>query len=465
MTGSITTQLGDALTRRSGATVVLDPDDVLDEHAAAALNEDCEIIRVSDWGELRCAWDLDVRRRPESSHRLVVVRSPEFTTPTDLPWDIQHEAADVVRLCRPIGVAAQPAPGAVDAGPEQLLTGLLIAQPPLPDDLTGWFETAEWWGQVRATIAAQPTPPPGTEAAWQIWARLDDHFRPWLRNSYGSSLLSSMPHVALHRVAPHLARRLDDGAKVLLVVIDGLGFAQWHPLHESAELTVHQAGAALAMIPTLTSISRQAIFAGALPRDFAATLRTTTAEERLWRRFWKARGLPDADISYTKTLGHDAEQFPALQGCAAAVVVNAVDDILHGAEVLADRQVAAGVDLWARTGFLANLVGAATADGYETWITSDHGNLPTTAAPVLREGQTVEQTGIRVRIYPNATLRAQAADRGEVWDPPCLPTTDDAAYHPLFAPGRTGYHTGPSRVSHGGISLDEVIVPVAQVSA
>ena len=462
---SAASQLRDAASRRTGATVVLDPSGLFDQQAAGALSEDCEIIRVTDWSELRCAWDLDVRRRPESPHRLVVVRSAEFSKPTDLPWDIQHEAAAVVLLRRPEPADARSAPGAANADPERLLKDLLIAEPPVPDDLAGWFETASWWGQVRATIAAQPTPPPGTEDAWQTWARLDDQFRGWLRNSYGSSLLSSTPHVALHRVAPHLARRLDDGAKILLVVIDGLGFAQWHPLHQAATLTIHHAGAALAMIPTLTSVSRQAIFAGTLPRDFAATLRTTTAEERLWRRFWKARGLSDRDISYTKTLGHDAKQLPAVQGSAAAVVVNAVDDILHGADVLADRQVAAGVDLWARTGFLTNLVGAATADGYETWITSDHGNLPTAAAPVLREGQTVEQTGIRVRIYPNATLRAQAADHGQIWDPPCLPTTAEAAYHPLFAPGRTGYHTGANRVSHGGISLDEVVVPVAQVSA
>ena len=464
MSASITTQLGDALTRRSGATVVLDPDDLLDDDAARALDEDCEIVRVAGWPELRCAWDLNVRRRPGTPHRLVVVRSPEFTTPTDLPWDIQHEAANVVRLRRPEPVDAVSALESADADPERLLADLLAAQPAVPDDLAGWFETASWWGRVRAVIAAQPTPPPGTEAAWETWERLDNQFRTWLRTAYGSSLLSSTPHVALHRMAPHLARRLDDGARILLIVIDGLGFAQWHPLHRAAGLTVHSSGAALAMIPTLTSVSRQAIFAGALPRDFAATLRTTTAEERLWRHFWVSRGIPDRDISYTKTLGHDADRLPALRGRAAAIVVNAVDDILHGAEVLADRQVAAGVDLWARTGFLTNLVGAATVDGYETWITSDHGNLPTIAAPVPREGQTVEQTGIRVRIYPNAVLRAQAAHHGEVWDPPCLPT-GSAAYHPLFAPGRSGYHSGANRVSHGGISLDEVIVPVAQVSA
>ena len=197
------------------------------------------------------------------------------------------------------------------------------------------------------------------------------------------------------------------------------------------------------MIPTLTSVSRQAIFAGELPRDFAQHIRTTYAEERLWRRFWTDRGVADRDISYTKTLGDDAEAIQELHGSVVAVVVNAVDDILHGSDVLGDRQVAVGVDLWARTGFLTKLVGVATRAGYETWITSDHGNLPTLPGRVPQEGQTVEKAGIRVRIYRNPTLRQQAAEYGEIWDRPGLPT-EGAGYYPLFAPGRSGYTPAPA---------------------
>ena len=211
-------------------------------------------------------------------------------------------------------------------------------------------------------------------------------------------------------------------------------------------------------------MSRQAIFAGALPRDFAEHIDTTRTEERRWRRFWASQGIADRDVSYTKVTGGDSDPTPEPHGLVAAVVVNAVDEILHGAEVLGDRQVAVGVDLWARTGFLTDLVGEATRDGYETWITSDHGNLPTLPRPVPREEQIVEKAGTRVRIYPNAVLREHAADEGDVWDPPGLPA-EDANYFPLFAPGRSGYHSGGERVCHGGISLDEVIVPVARVSA
>lgn len=465
MTDWIARQLKTALKRPSGTTVLLDPSCLVDDDAAATISKVCRMIRVEDWAGLRRAWDLDIRRQSDERHTLACVSSADFVAATDLPWDIEHEAAEVLRLRQPMADVSPEydETSTVEPDAEQTVAELLAAQPSTPTDLEGWIAVASWWGQVRAAIAAVPTPPSNAATAWRVWEELDNKFRPWLRSHYGSSLLSAAPFAALHRVAPSLARRVEVGAAVLLVVIDGLGFAQWHPLRQAAGLTVLESIGSLAMIPTLTSVSRQAIFAGALPREFATHLRTTSAEERHWRHFWRQRGLADKDISYAKTLGGDSGAVPELRGRVAAVVVNAIDEILHSAEVLGDRQVAAGVDLWARAGFLANLVSSAGEAGYETWITSDHGNLPTQAGAVPREGQTVEQAGIRVRVYPNAMLREQAVAHGESWDPPGLPT-ESAGYYPLFATGRSGYHTGASRVSHGGISLDEVIVPVARVS-
>jgi hypothetical protein len=248
----------------------------------------------------------------------------------------------------------------------------------------------------------------------------------------------------------------------LLVVLDGLGFAQWHQLRAATTLKILQATGCLAMIPTLTAVSRQAIFAGTLPVDFADTLTTTRQEDRHWRAFWTEHGIPELEVTYTKTLGSDPDHVPTLRGRVAAVVVNAVDELLHGADVLADRQVAVGVDLWAKAGFLEAIVEAGARGGFEVWITSDHGNLPTMPGPVPSEGQLVESAGTRVRLYPNETLRAAADDYGDIWDPPGFPA--DVPLRPLFAPGRRGYHTSGAQVSHGGLSLDEVIVPFVQVS-
>ncbi|MCA1789167.1 MAG: BREX-3 system phosphatase PglZ [Thioalkalivibrio sp.] len=337
---------------------------------------------------------------------------------------------------------------------------LVERRPPPASTLAEWIDTATWWGTVRATAAEMPEQ--SSEASvWRMWDELDAPFRGWLRGAYGASLQAAAPTPrGLHQVAPFLARRVEDGASVVLVVIDGLAFAQWVRLRTVSGLAIEESTGCLTMIPTLTSVSRQAILAGSLPIDFADTLTSTHAERRRWTAFWTDRGLNERDATYIKTLGARPSDVPALAGRAAAIVVGAVDKILHGADVLGDQQVDASVDRWARAGFLRLLVDKASAKGYEVWITSDHGNIPTIPGPVPREGDTLDSAGTRVRLYPNVTLRRHAQEHGETWDPPGVPK---GKLNPLFAVGRRGYHPQPSRVSHGGISLDEVIVPFVKV--
>jgi hypothetical protein len=592
----VAAQIGHAASVPAGAVVILDAESVLADADVEDLRQEMDVIPITDWIELRRVWDLDIRHRSERARTALLIRAEDFAGPSDLPWDIEREAAAVARVRWPVPIELRPlfrvageqadalagaarsnapaneivaiaygvrpgasadeldavarlrldpstppelwdaltqtlmtslarqvaddrgdpsslqaawndwlragdaspsasalraAPGpvlsllgsgvlmpapavakglpdwtrigAAEPDPNDLIEQLVAAKPPEPSTAHDWIETASWWGQVRAAVASQPIPPRLSEPAWEIWQDLDTKFGAWLRESYGSSLLSAAPTPrAVHQIAPFLARRVADGARVLLVVLDGLGFAQWHQLRAATPLKILQATGCLAMIPTLTGVSRQAILAGALPVDFPDTLTSTRLEDRRWRAFWTEHGLREQDVTYSKTLGSDASNVPTLGGRVAAVVVTAVDELLHGAEVLADRQVAVDVGLWAKAGFLEALVEAGVRAGFEVWLTADHGNLPTLPGPVPSEGQLVESAGTRVRLYPNETLRAAAAEYGTIWDPPGFPA--DVPLRPLFAPGRRGFHTSGAQVSHGGLSLDEVVIPFVQVS-
>lgn len=579
---------------RTGPIVVLDPDRLVGPSVCASIEENHELWTVDDWGSLRRAWDLGIRSvLNDADHAVVLVQSADFPADQDLPWDIEHEAAAVLRVRWPVPLelrglfsvapqladalaaasqstadvaaivagalrlragdpaseletvaqlrsdpatpaelwdalastlrtnvarsvaaargdlaplqrawdnwlsagarsayaaelAAAPAPliGLLASGmlcpavsraadlpawtvvgssapePKALLDVLLAQRPPTPSSLSGWIETAIWWGQVR-DLATDILDPSVERDVWSVWADIDASFSAWLSQSYGSSLSSSAATPrAVHQVAPFLARRVDAGARVLLAVVDGLSFSNWARVRSVTGLHVLESTGCLAMIPTLTTVSRQAILAGALPFEFADTIGTTNAEARRWSAFWTERGVPSRDVNYIKLVGATPQECPILAGTAVAVVVNAVDEIMHGSEVLGDRQVASSVALWARTGFLRRLVEDATEAGFEVWLTADHGNLPTTPRTVPREGQFVESAGTRVRLYPNKVLRSQAQEQGTIWDPPGMPAE---VLHPLFAPGRTGYHSTGVRVSHGGLSLDEVMVPFVQV--
>jgi hypothetical protein len=183
----------------------------------------------------------------------------------------------------------------------------LLGHPPEsfpPADLAGWSAVAEWWASVRRLTAGAG--PEVRGRAWDTWCEIDVAWVGWLRTNYGA-LLSSASRwpTSVHRVAGHLARRMRDGhaKRVLLVVLDGLGHTQWTHLLDRLGIRVAEAGSVCALVPTYTTVSRQAIFAGDLPVSFPASLWSTEPERRRWVAFWRDEGLADTDAAYHRVKG------------------------------------------------------------------------------------------------------------------------------------------------------------------
>lgn len=349
--------------------------------------------------------------------------------------------------------------------PEERIRGLLNTRPkPWPPASTAdWIAAAAWWGELRGLAAGHVTASVADLDA--IWRELDAAFTPWLRANYGLLLSSAAAWpVAVHRVAPFLARRIGDGLadRVMLLVLDGMGFAQWSRLRERTGLTVLESGGTFAMLPTYTSVSRQAIFAGQLPLRFGDTLWETRAERSRWEAFWARRGIPASAVAYRRVDGRfPQDQIELGRERVSGVVINAVDEVMHGSDLLGDAQVAVVVDTWADTGYLRDLVERATAAGFEVWITADHGNIECRPGGRVAEGVVVEASAKRLRRYPNRVLRDASAAQGVIWDDiPGLPAGTESL---LMAPGRLAFMSQEVAVSHGGLSMDEVIVPLARV--
>ena len=146
---------------------------------------------------------------------------------------------------------------------------------------------------------------------------------------------------------------------------------------ELLDLTVLESTGCFAMLPTITTVSRQAIFAGMQPTRFADTIDRTQPEERRWRAFWADEGLADQQVGWQRMDGADDRERLAITVSqrVLGVPVNAIDDIMHGSDVNGDPQMHAAVAVWTRHGFLRQLLRDAHAAGFEVWVTADHGNI------------------------------------------------------------------------------------------
>lgn len=305
----------------------------------------------------------------------------------------------------------------------------------------------------------------------EIGDTLNTTFAAWLAAHY-SSLITLPPTnpAMLHHVPRRLARDIDDSGsgRAALIVVDGLALDQWVTIRQllqkqDANLVMRES-ATFAWIPTLTSVSRQSIFSGKLPRYFPSSINSTNSEEKLWQQFWERHGLSRLNVAYQRGLG-DGDAASVLDSAihpgktkVVGLVVDKVDKIMHGMQ-LGSAGMHNQIKQWCRGGFLAALIGQLLEYGYEIWLTADHGNIQCEGKGRPSEGAIAETRGERVRVYPTPELRSQVAGSfsfAHQWEPVGLP----ADYFPLVAGNHDAFVSrGSTIVGHGGTSIEEVIVP------
>lgn len=337
-----------------------------------------------------------------------------------------------------------------------------------------WLSFAMSWAELSALMAEKK----GTDQFDRfrlLSEKVDSGFSFWLQENYAGLInLPSTKPVMVHHIAKYLAHTAtsDPQRKVALIVLDGASLDQWvtirNYLKESDKLLTIRDEAVFAWVPTLTSVSRQAIFAGKPPIYFPTSIDTTNAENNLWWQFWDKYGVAKPDVVYRKGLGD--ENSPQIiddlinpaKTKAIGLVVDKIDRIMHGMQ-LGAAGMHNQIRLWCRDDCLINLIDKLLGYGFDLWLTSDHGNRESRGIGIPAEGAVAELRGERVRVYDSEELRDQFAAKfptAKKWMPTGLPEN----YLPLIAAANDAFvQKGSVIVGHGGTTIEEVLVPLVKI--
>jgi len=357
-----------------------------------------------------------------------------------------------------------------------LLDGLSSLFPGAGAKHGDWFQFARSWAELNALVYEVPEDVKSrcSERLQTIQTTVDDAFTTWAFERYAGLVnLPPAPPVMVHHVPRFLARQMeeDPASKAALLLIDGLAMRQWVAVREmlvarDSSLCLRE-DAVFAWVPSITSVSRQAAFAGIPPFFFPDSIGTTSRESDLWTKFWLDEGLSANEILYMKGLGDgdpeavlDRLSHPKIR--VAGLVIDIVDRIMHGME-LGSSGMQSQVRQWASGPYLGTLVQHLLTRGFSVYVTSDHGNVEAIGCGRPSEGATADLRGERVRLYPSEILRTGVKTRfpsAIEWGQVGLPE----GYWPLLAPGRYAFvPEGRRTVCHGGISVEELIVPLVKI--
>ncbi len=374
-----------------------------------------------------------------------------------------------------VGVTHDPKADAVN----RMRQLLKLCQEELPSEDSShrdWQKTAQQWAELTVLRWEMSDALETTDA--EVWSNLqstiESKFEKWMLSRYSS--LHNLPFlprpVMVHHVPRYLAaRRARLGLeKLALVVIDGLALDQWVLLRRSIgaqdpRMRFHDSSV-FAWVPTLTAVSRQSIFAGDPPLYFPESFSSTIKEEARWIRFWEDEGVTRTGIGYIKKVesGNSQNLTECLQNPDLAilgVVVNTVDEIMHG-----EKQGTAGmhdaIRLWLDKAH--SILLRLLDSGYTVFLTADHGNVAAEGMGQPQEGVFVETAGNRARIYDNKIFLEKTMSEypdSFAWPNIGLPPDN----HVLLPTQLKAFaREGKKVVSHGGVALEEVIVPFIEVS-
>ena len=423
---------------------------------------------------LRGEWAaVGVRIDPEADRRRRLRRLAEAVR-TTLPEPDAHHREWLAFACRwaELGVLLSETAAAARADSSSLTTGSRAVQsdadPPTTESRVRQANSGSLIAGPRAAPADSGSP------IADLRSDVDRAFLAWIERRYaGLHNQPPAPPVMVHHLPRFLARRLADDPrrKAALVVVDGLALDQWIVLRDALAIQRpalrFREGAAFAWAPTITSVSRQAIFAGTPPLHFPASILTTDREASRWTRFWSDQGLAVRETGYAKGLGdglpegvRELVSRPAMR--ALGLVVDKVDKIMHGM-ALGAAGMHNQVRQWAGEGFMAGLLDALLDGGFAVFLTSDHGNVEAEGRGRPAEGAIAEVRGERARIYPDPVLRSRVKEGfPDAIEWPSMGLPEDCLA--LLAPGRTAFvREGERIVGHGGVSLEEVVVPMVEI--
>jgi len=345
----------------------------------------------------------------------------------------------------------------------------------IPSEGRGWLELgrkiALQWRNVKKSL-------PHGSPLHKEWERLLD-----LANTqFGKFVLGRYPQWIKGKPRPTLSCDILDeavlpylrrGVPVYLLVMDGMTYAQWAVMEDKirGELRGYkfEDRGCFSILPSTTIFSRNAIFAGALPRDIAKRygmgyLSNNEGEEEMLRNWLREKLGRGKQLVYYK--GSNWDEALREKGDLKAFLLRFTDEITHltGRVAESEEELLSFVETAYQFRPFSALISAVKEDKAVLVITSDHGSIWVQRTERLSEEEHEEAEGRSNRYYQLGGRSERGVkealylseDKAADWG---LPPRHYLIAHGYFMFSRKQY---PNKIAvHGGISLWEMCVPLA----
>ncbi len=282
-------------------------------------------------------------------------------------------------------------------------------------------------------------------------AEVNERFLDFLKSGYinivSSTCGAKYPRIVT-QVLPFIHRQ--QAEKTALVVIDGMNWWQALMLTRSIEDKLNVRAnydCIYAWLPSVTELSRQAIFRGDIPS--VKYVQSPGNEKKLWEEFWQGKGVALFEQYYQHSGMIEEEASVKRMGYVAVEL----DSMMHSSANY--KYLYSNTKIWIEDEEIVANIKHLMDGGYKVFITTDHGNIETTAYKKLDQ---------RDKLGADLSLRhitlPDAADKGlfeAEYDGHIVQVDSESKTY--YAAGKEAFMNAGKCVTHGGAHWLEVLIP------
>ncbi|KUO63979.1 MAG: hypothetical protein APF83_08775 [Lutibacter sp. BRH_c52] len=245
------------------------------------------------------------------------------------------------------------------------------------------------------------------------------------------------------------------GDKIALIVVDGLAYWQYEILKKKLPGKKID-NVIYSWIPSITQLSRQAIFRGDTPHtDY---VQGPINEKKLWLRYWKNKGLNDFEVGY-------AHENVKLENLALitkyALVFKDLDEKMHSSSDYKDLLKL--TENWVERSQIVSVVENLLKEGFKIFLTTDHGNIQ---ARGWRGLQGKEKLGTN----KSGSRSERHIEYSEKWlfdefikNNPDIADAIVMEEKAIYFRNDQSFSRKDTLVTHGGAHLLEVLIPFIEI--
>jgi len=287
--------------------------------------------------------------------------------------------------------------------------------------------------------------------------RTNEIFQTELSTSFKQSINSSpikRPRV-VSKILDHLDSQYKSN-KVVLVVVDGMAYWQYLILKKALDTFKVSEDITYSWIPSITQLSRQAIFKGSIPES--NYIQNPRNEEKNWFKYWENKGLDKYQIKYN----HETIETEGLDQIKRfGIVYKDLDEKMHSSTDYADLKNL--TENWMERSKIISTFEKLLDQGFTIFLTTDHGNVPANGWRNLkgREKLGTNKSGSR---------SARHLEYSEQWiadefleNNPDLKNSIVQDDRVLYIKDNLSFSNKSELVTHGGSHILEVLIPFIKI--